>query len=52
MQNKNEGSENKIMLEDLNCTMDKTDRDGEKKKKTQILYSLLKLRPDKTPILI
>ena len=51
MQNKNEGSENKIMLEDLNCTMDKTDRDGEKKK-TQILYSLLKLRPDKTPILI
>ena len=36
MQNKNEGSENKIMLGDLNCTMDKIDRDGENK--TQILY--------------
>ena len=35
MQNKNEGSENKIMLGDLNCTMDKVDRDGENK--TQIL---------------
>ena len=30
MQNKNEGNENKIMLGDLNCTMDKIDRDGEK----------------------
>ena len=39
MQNKNEGSENKIMLEDLNCTMDKTDRDGEKKKHTNTLQS-------------
>ena len=36
MQNKNEGSENKIMLGDLNCSMDKTDRDGENKR--QILY--------------
>ena len=31
MQNKNEGNENKIMLGDLNCTMDKIDRDGENK---------------------
>ena len=30
MKNKNEGNENKIMLGDLNCTMDKIDRDGEK----------------------
>ena len=36
MQNKNEGNENKIMLGNLNCTMDKTDRDGENK--TQRLY--------------
>ena len=36
MQNKNEGNENKIMLGDLNCTMDKIDRDGENK--TQSLY--------------
>ena len=36
MQNKNEGNENKIMLVDLNCTVDKIDRDGENK--TQILY--------------
>ena len=36
MQNKNEGNENKIILGDLNCTMDKIDRDGENK--TQILY--------------
>ena len=27
MQNRNEGNENKIMFGDLNCTMDKTDRD-------------------------
>ena len=31
MQNKNEGSENKIMLGDVNCAMDKIDRDGENK---------------------
>ena len=36
MQNKNEGNENKIMLEVLNCTMDKIDRVGENK--TQGLY--------------
>ena len=36
MQNKNEGNENKIMLGDLNCTMDKIDWDGENK--TQRLY--------------
>ena len=36
MQNKNEGNENKIIIGDLNCTMDKIDRDGENK--TQILY--------------
>ena len=36
MQNKNEGNENKIMLGDLNCTIDKIDRDGEKK--TQRLF--------------
>ena len=31
MQNKNEGNENKIILGDLNCTMDKIDRDDENK---------------------
>ena len=31
MENKNEGNENKIMLGNLNCTMDKIDRDGENK---------------------
>ena len=36
MQNKNEGNKNKIILGDLNCTMDKKDRDGENK--TQRLY--------------
>ena len=36
MQNKNEGNKNKIMLGDLNCTMNKIDRDGENK--TQRLY--------------
>ena len=36
MQNKNEGNESKIILGDLNCTMDKIDRDGENK--TQRLY--------------
>ena len=36
MQNKNEGNENKLMFGDLNCTMDKIDRDGENK--TQRLY--------------
>ena len=36
MQNKNEGNESRIILGDLNCTMDKIDRDGENK--TQRLY--------------
>ena len=51
MQNKNEGNENKTMLGDLNCTMDKIDRDGENK--TQRLYrcypnyALFKLIVDK-----
>ena len=31
MQNKNEGNENKAMLGDLNCTMNKRDRGGENK---------------------
>ena len=29
MENKNEGNENKIILGDFNCTMDKMDRYGE-----------------------
>ena len=36
IENKNKGNENKIILEDFNCTMDKMGRDGEKK--TQRLY--------------
>ena len=36
MEIKTEGNENKIILGDLNCTMDKIDRDGENK--TQRLY--------------
>ena len=36
MQHKNEENENKIMLGDLNCTMDKIDRDDVNK--TQRLY--------------
>ena len=38
MENKNEGNENKIILGDFNCTMDKMYRDGENK--TQRLYRL------------
>ena len=34
MQNKNEENENKIMLGDLNCAMDKIDRDDGNKTKT------------------
>ena len=34
MQNKNERNKKIIMLEDLNCTMDKFDSDGENKTKT------------------
>ena len=36
MENKNKGNENKIILEDFNCIIDKMDRDGENK--TQRLY--------------
>ena len=36
MENKNEGNENKIILGDFNCTMDKMDRYGGNK--TQRLY--------------
>ena len=36
MENKNEGNENKIILGDFNCTMDKIDTDGENK--TQMFY--------------
>ena len=34
--NKNKGNENKIIIGELNCTVDKIDRDGENK--TQRLY--------------
>ena len=37
MQNTNEENENNIIPGDLNCTMDKIDRDGESK--TQRLYT-------------
>ena len=42
MKKKNEGNENKIMIGDLNHTMDKIDRDGENKtqKKLQVLFQL------------
>ena len=43
MQNINEGNEKQIVLGDLNCTMDKIDRDG--KNKTQRLYMLFQLCP-------
>ena len=36
MQNKTEGNENKIMLGDHTCTIDKTEKNGENK--TQRLY--------------
>ena len=36
MENENKGHENKIVLEDFNCTMDKMDKDGENK--THWLY--------------
>ena len=38
MENKNEGNENKLILGDFNCTMDKMDRCGGNK--TQKLYRL------------
>ena len=42
MQNKNKGNEKKITLGVLNCTMDKTDRDGENKTQ-KILEALFQL---------
>ena len=39
MQNTNEGNENKIMLEHLNCSMDKIDRDSENKTKIYRCFS-------------
>ena len=47
MQNKNEGNENKIILGELNCTMDKIDRDGENKRQRYFSNNaLLKLIVD------
>ena len=43
MQNKNKGNENKIILEDFNCTMDKMDRDSENKYWCCSSYALSKL---------
>ena len=45
MQNKNEGNKKKIMIGDLNYTLDKIDRDGENK--TQTLQLLFQLYPVK-----
>ena len=45
MENKNEGNENKIILGDFNCTMDKMDRYGGNK--TQTLQILFLLCPQK-----
>ena len=47
MENKNKGNKNKIILKDFNCTMDKTDRDGENKTQRTLLV-LLQLCPVKT----
>ena len=41
MGNKNERNENKIILGDINCTMDKMDKDGGIK--TQSFYAMSKL---------
>ena len=43
MGNKNQGSENKIILRDFNCTMDKMGRGGGNK--TQILYRFVPIMP-------
>ena len=45
MQNENEGNKKKIMIGDLNYTLDKIDRDGENK--TQTLQLLFQLYPVK-----
>ena len=41
MENKNEGNENKIILGDFNCTIDKMDRYGGNKIQTLQMLSLL-----------
>ena len=47
MKNKNEGNENKIILGDFNCTMDKMDRDGGNKiQRCRCYYALSKLIVD------
>ena len=46
MQNKNEGNKNKIIIGDLNSTVDKIDRDGGNK--TQTLKVLFQFSPVKT----
>ena len=43
MQNKNEGKKSKIIIGDLNCTMDKIDMDGENE--TQRLYRSFPIVP-------
>ena len=43
MENKNKGKENKIILEDFNCTMDKMDRNGETK--TQSFFGAAPIMP-------
>ena len=48
MENKNEGNENKIILGDFNCTIDKMERDGRNKTfyKCYFNYSLSELIVD------
>ena len=48
MENKNEGNENKIILGDFNCTMDKMEKDGRNKTlyKCHFNYALSKLIVD------
>ena len=48
MENKNKGNENKIILGDFNCTMDKMERDGRNKTlyKCHFNYALSKLIVD------
>ena len=46
MDSKNEGNENKIIVEYIHCTMDKIDRDGGNK--TQPLQILFQLCPVNT----
>ena len=43
MEKKKKGNENKIILEDFNCTMDKMDRNGENK--TQSFFGAAPIMP-------